>query len=319
MDLYCDSLEHQCYYSDEKYSTLCEISNIQDFKKLFCFEYISAARPVDDSLETNKHLLSEALINLAKTSDVWKREISKLPYIVMTTLEETNIHNTIQETSSTVLNDTINSINKSNGGHTGKIELNLEIKEQNIEHLLQSTIFAKYNIKGQQSDKDYYLHETSQGLGYNNLIYIHTQIENYIKKIDPLKVNFLVIEEPESHMHPQMQYVFCSLLLKQYKDNNYQGLITTHSSEIVRGVNIENLRVIREETQFNSIIYNLSTFINETNIPEQCDKENITIIENYKSFFESIGISEIVFADVAILYEGDTERLYLKNYNFARI
>ena len=47
---------------------------------------------------------------------------------------------------------------------------------------------------------DYYLNESSQGLGYSNLIYIHLQLEKYRKTIDPLIVNFFVIEEPEAHL-----------------------------------------------------------------------------------------------------------------------
>jgi predicted ATP-dependent endonuclease of OLD family len=113
-------------------------------------------------------------------------------------------------------------------------------------------------------------------------------------------------------MHPQMQYVFANELLKQYDKEKLQGLLTTHSSELVRGTSIERLRVIREETLFNSKIYNLSLFINDIEIPKNSNEDDVVLIEDYKTFYEDIGIYEIIFADVAILYEGDTERLYLK-------
>lgn len=35
----------------------------------------------------------------------------------------------------------------------------------------------------------YYLGESSQGLGYSNIIYMHLQLKEYEKKMNPLKVN----------------------------------------------------------------------------------------------------------------------------------
>ena len=78
----------------------------------------------------------------------------------------------------------------------------------------------------------YYLGESSQGLGYSNMIYIHLQLKEYEKGVDPLKVNMFFLEEPESHMHPQMQQVFIKYLMDYYH-TKLQGLITTHSNERV--------------------------------------------------------------------------------------
>ncbi|MDF2884066.1 MAG: pathosis related protein [Clostridiaceae bacterium] len=312
LDVYCGSLISKCYFTDENYIIATEIQSIQEFKNLFNFRYIEAARPLNDSLEKDKHLLSDTLIKLASKEEVWKTEIRKLPDEVLNTLDECGIKSKIEDVSTTALNKTIESITQTNGGHTGKLCLNIDVSEDHIENLIQSTTNAKYSISGEIIDCNYNLNETSQGLGYSNLIYMHSQIEDYIKSKDKLKVNFLVIEEPESHMHPQMQYVFANELLKQYDKEKLQGLLTTHSSELVRGTSIERLRVIREETLFNSKIYNLSLFINDIEIPKNSNEDDVVLIEDYKTFYEDIGIYEIIFADVAILYEGDTERLYLK-------
>lgn len=313
LDIYCSSLVNKCYFNDEKYIIETEIQSVQEFKNLFNFRYIEAARPLNDSLQKDEHLLSNALIKLVSKEDIWKKQMSKLPDKVLKALDKSRIQSQIEELSTTALNSTIESVEQSNGGHTGKLHLNLDVSEENIQNLIQNTTNAEYSIHGKILERNYNLNETSQGLGYSNLIYMHTQIEDYIKSKDKLKVNFLVIEEPESHMHPQMQYVFANELLGMYDKRELQGLVTTHSSEIVRGTNIERLRVIREETLFNSKIYNLSLFINEKiKIPENSDEDNIRLIKGYKTFYENIGISEIIFADAAILFEGDTERLYLK-------
>lgn len=316
INIYCNNLISKCYFTDETYEISSEISSSQEFRNLFNFKYIEAARPLNDSLEKDEHSLSNILISLASKEETWKRQINILPDSILNVLDHSGIKDKIEEISTIALNDTITSIEKTNGGHTGKLSLNLDVSEDNIQNLIRSTTNASYSVSGEIIHCNYNLNETSQGLGYSNLIYIHTQIQDYLKSQDESKVNFLVIEEPESHMHPQMQYVFANKLLEQYEEKKLQGLITTHSSEIVRGSCMERLRVIREETLFNSKIYDLSVLISELNKKlkenKNTDEKDITLIKNYKTFFEDIGISELIFADVAILFEGDTERLYLK-------
>lgn len=315
-NIYCCNLVSKCYFADEKYEISSEISSTQEFRNLFNFKYIEAARPINDSLEKNEHSLSNILISLASKEETWKTKINELPDDVLNVLDSSKIKDQIEQISTIALNDTISSIEETNGGHTGKLSLSLDVSEENIQNLIKSTTNAQYSIYGPISKFNYNLNETSQGLGYSNLIYIHTQIQDYLKSKDKLKVNFLVIEEPESHMHPQMQYVFANKLLEKYDKEKFQGLITTHSSEIVRGSSMERLRVIRDETLFNSKIYDLSQLISNLNkkirSPKNPDEEDLSLIKDYKTFFENIGISELIFADAAILFEGDTERLYLK-------
>lgn len=99
-----------------------------------------------------------------------------------------------------------------------------------------------------------------QGLGFSNLIYLHMRLEEFYKSVDDSKVNVFFIEEPESHMHPQMQNVFIRFLTKYYTEKKLQGLITTHSNEIARSVGLNSLRVIRQTEKSKSELFNLSKF-----------------------------------------------------------
>lgn len=110
-------------------------------------------------------------------------------------------------------------------------------------------------------------------------------------------------------MHPQMQQVFIKYLLNYYREKDLQGVVTTHSNEMVRVAGITHLRVIRKAGKFRNNLYNPSMLI--TQLKESGVKEDEELINFFDWFFE-IGYSEIVFADKAILYEGDTERLLIK-------
>ena len=92
------------------------------------------------------------------------------------------------------------------------------------------------------------------------MIYIHLQLNEYENNKDNCKVNVFFVEEPESHMHPQMQQVFIKYLIDHYKDG-IQGVITTHSNEMVRVAGITHLRVIRRKDGFFSELYDPSKLI----------------------------------------------------------
>lgn len=313
--LYCESSKAHIYFCDESYETLYEISDQKRFHSLFNFKYIPAARFLEDD-SNKKHVLSSELISLVKDEKGWQQKVNDLSNNVFTAINKVDPSSFLKESSAQALNTVIHAISDSNGGHTGELSLNTQISESDIHQLINSTTQAQYTTKGSGTSKNlqYTLSETSQGLGYSNLVYLHTEIEAFIKSREEernkQKVNVLIVEEPESHMHPKMQYVFANQLVERYNQASLQGLITTHSTEIVRGTDMESIRVIREETSFNSKVYDLSAFVKQEISSRDISAKEV---KNFKTFYQYIGISELIFADAAILFEGDTERLYLKH------
>lgn len=307
LKLYCNASIEKCYFCNSNYENVNSME-VSTFKKLFNFQNIPAIRELDDSESDSSKGISKRVIALLKDNVTWVEATKRLPDLLMNDIENSGAKKEIKNSSIKSLDDTIRNISKTSGGHIGKLQLEMDVNEDEVEDFIQRITRAKYDIDG------LLLNEESQGLGFSNLMYLHMRLEEFYKSIDSNKVNVFFIEEPESHMHPQMQTVFIRFLKKYYIDKKLQGLITTHSNEIARMVGLDSLRVIRQTGKSQSELFNLNKFRNSIKNKkiENVDNEFEFLLENFFDWFFEIGYSELIFADKVVLYEGDSERLYIR-------
>lgn len=296
--LYANSCEETANFSDKAYKNIVAM-DMSSFKSLFNYHNIMAGRNLDDESSDRTKILSKNMIDIASQEDDWKDLIKNLPDQIIQPIQDAKIQEKVRIASLDTLSETMEAISITNGGHAGNIVIDMNVTEEAVHSLLKSITCAKY-----QAD-DHYLSESSQGLGYSNLIYIHLQLEKFRKTIDPLIVNFFVIEEPEAHMHPQMQNVFSQYLINYYnREKGIQGVLTTHSHEVVRTASISQLRVLRQVSPFKCNTYDLREFQNSI-------ASNKELLDFYDWFY-TINFPDIIFADKIIMYEGDTERMLIK-------
>ena len=83
-------------------------------------------------------------------------------------------------------------------------------------------------------------------LGYNNLLYIASILAELVLDVDDSRgektyLRILLIEEPEAHLHPQLQIRLLRHLESVAKTRGMQVIVTTHSTVISSAVTIENI------------------------------------------------------------------------------
>ena len=194
------------------------------------------------------------------------------------------------------------------GGHDSEAELAIHSSLSEKDILSNNTtLYYKHD--------DSLLPETYNGLGYLNLYGIIFEIETVMADIkqDPADINLVYIEEPESHTHPQLQYIFIKNIkdllaehVKELKEKSsacdIQSLITTHSSHIVSDCDFDDLIYFKRNNgtatakAFNSLKEEYGT-----------DRLGYKFVKQYLT----LNSSELFFSDKVICIEGDTERILL--------
>lgn len=227
--------------------------------------------------------------------------------------KQKQVREEFKENSSAIIQHLINRLQKGKehmlqyATHTGasfnnaKPDFNGDMTEQDLYSALR--IIVKYQTGVE-------LPISHNGLGYNNLIYISLllakiQADTDIKRMGENVVVYpiLIIEEPEAHLHPSMQYKFLSFLRNNQTSKVRQIFVSTHSTQIASAVPLHELVCVqRGENEEISFAYPYKTFGNTE------DGQNSY---RYVQRFLDATRSDMLFADKVIFVEGIAEQLML--------
>jgi len=92
----------------------------------------------------------------------------------------------------------------------------------------------------------------ARGLGYNNALFMATEL---VLLRDGEELALLLVEEPEAHLHPQLQDRVMDLLKQHSKppaagERRVQVIMTTHSPSLVSSTDIETMTLVHKAQTF---------------------------------------------------------------------
>lgn len=168
---------------------------------------------------------------------------------------------------------------------------------------IQMPVYTDQLLEGDPS-KQKYFELYQNGLGYNNLIYIATVLGDLKQRKQLQKESYavLLIEEPEAHLHPQLQNVFFNYINKLDSEHGFQLFISSHSPTITAKADLKSIIVLQNQgNKFHSLSLNKSGLKDEN--------------KTYLQKFLDVTKSQLFFSNAVILVEGISEALLMKIFS----
>lgn len=274
-------------------------------KKIVSFEDIKALRLLDDKKGDRNNTLALGFSKYYKERDKTNNDVELLEKSLK------DISKDLKVKYNTILSKILLDLKKF-GASTPIV-----IPAITIDSEFNSESIIKNNIKYYYQQDEIDLPENYNGLGYSNLIYMILELASFIERFRNAKKEkvseflAILIEEPEAHMHPQMQQVFISqikgILSDAKKEDIYvQLIITSHSSHILSEAGIDSEKGFNRIRYFNRIDGKIEPQdFNSLKIKN--DKKTFRFLKQYLTLHKS----DLFFSDKIILVEGTTERMLL--------
>lgn len=291
-----------------------ERSGEKILKSLLRVDFLSAQRHLDDGTHTPRAQDLSRRLSRFYARNLRKREDDHQALRALAASEDE-----LTRHFTDVFQDTFKQLRKL--GYPGLMNPQLQIRAALQMERLMGDQQAKihYLLAGTDSSGEpFTLPDHYNGLGFKNLIYMGVELldvhaswlemdEDNADIRPPLHLIF--VEEPEAHMHAQLQQAFVRKLadlLGPLSDGVFrtQFVITTHSAHVVFERGFRHIRYFRRNSESGSsqisTVHNLSQYYRRT--PEDRD-----FLERYMKLTHC----DLFFADAAVLVEGNVERLLL--------
>lgn len=304
------------YKQDKKYPLFSYTTgNIEGQKadtntfRLFQHYYLSAIRDsTKDLLNVRSNILGKVIKRLVERNDSQDE--------IKTIIKEAN-EKLLQRSEVTSTRDSINNNLDNIYKNANRSQIGLHIEQSRIEYIVN--VIKPYLPHDWQNNSLEGFQLWQNSLGFNNLIYIATVLGDIKERgvDDPIPHYALLIEEPEAHIHPQLQLSLYNFLKEANQTANSQLFITTHSPTLTSKVPFENLILLDKDAYVVSDAFkdreaeNIIQDTTKTNILLQAD---IDTKRNQLQRYVDVTKSQLFFAKGCLFVEGISEELLISAF-----
>lgn len=255
------------YAVNPKNSKETQIKKHKELEELFPFHIIPAERLLGEDGTQNSSLSSLISEFFEMNEEELDPNVAEKVKELRAIVEKANKN--VQKQSDSILSSLVN--DSVGFGYPNGEELQLGVTTQlSIDDQIKNQTQLSYTA----GTSNECLPSTYNGLGYKNLIKMEFLLAAFAKKVEKCGnacIPLLFIEEPESHMHPQMQHAFAEYLeafLGKITSVGIQTLLTSHSAHVANTMAFSKIRYA-QKTKEGVIYRNLNSFAQEN--PDNSD------------------------------------------------